>query len=68
MVDGQPRYACPVCGVHCKEKFNMTRHIKAIHSGQQQNCPYCPFSTNWQSNLKRHVLSVHKALPKNQQK
>jgi uncharacterized Zn-finger protein len=54
------KYECQQCPAEFKEKKNLNKHIKSIHSERLFKCDQCDLSFNRMDVLKRHKVSHNK--------
>ena len=53
-------YSCLQCSSKFKHKFNLTRHIKTVHtSDAMYSCLQCSSKFKHKFNLTRHIKTVH---------
>merc|ERR1712150_284510 len=52
-------YRCHLCESILKNRDQLSKHIRSLHSQEVFKCNICGFLTNTQYNLKRHVKNKH---------
>ena len=50
---------CTICGIGCKSKSELERHIWTHTGVKPYMCPHCSYSSTLKTNVRRHLVSKH---------
>jgi hypothetical protein len=51
---------CAQCSLTISSKYNLRRHMKAVHlKVRDMKCPHCDFSASQFGTLKKHIMCIH---------
>lgn len=53
-------YSCLACGMHFRDKCDITRHVEGKHVDLKFDCPYCKSTLGSRHTLKTHIRKKHK--------